>query len=88
MIKAWIAPAVVLSLLAVAASGAQYYGDHRYVMQETFTQSIHQQRVWDLMDRINGLKDKAAIENRKLSPAEERQIERWQDEIKKLGDRG
>ncbi|MGW8181216.1 MAG: hypothetical protein ACWGQW_21000 [bacterium] len=83
-LKAFLTPAIILSLAASAATGAKFYGDHTYVAIDSYQQSVRQQRVWDLMDRINGLKDKAAIENRELTPAEKRQLERWEDEIRKL----
>jgi len=84
--KPWLAPAIILSLLAAVASGAQYYGDHRYVMQDTYKQAVQQQRIWQLMDKIQEAKDRAI--GRQLTPAEQRQIERWESEIKKLEARG
>lgn len=75
----------LVMLLSGAAYAGKLYLDSTYVRVDSYQQSIQQQREWSLRDRINEIKDRAAIENRELTPAEKRQIERWQTEIRKLG---
>jgi hypothetical protein len=88
----------VTLLLALGGSAAYYFMKHEfiaraeaedvldpiYLRQDTYQQSIQQQREWSLLDRINETKDRAAIENREPTPAELRQMERWGDELRKL----
>jgi len=75
----------LVMILSASAYGGKLYLDSRYVQISEYQQSIQQQREWSLRDRINEIKDRAAIENRELTPAENRQVERWQSEIRKLG---
>ena len=82
--KPWAAPAIVLALLSMGATGAKYYGDHTYVMQSTYQEAVVQQRIWTLMDKIQDIRDRAV--GRELTPLEQNQIERLKTEIKKLGD--
>ena len=72
-------------LLSASAYPAKLYLDSTYVKVSDYRQSVQQQREWSLRDRINEVKDRAAIERRALTAAEKRQVERWQSEIRKLG---
>ena len=77
--------AIVISIIAATAVPAVVLmADSRYVLQSSYAESVRQQRAWSLSDRIEETKTRAAIENRDLTPAEKRQIEHWEAEIKKL----
>ena len=63
-----IAAAIGLSLtaiIAIVASGLwqmhDAHADERYVRQETFRDSINQQRIWDLQDKQQAILDKGEL---------------------------
>ena len=65
-----IAAAIGIALTAIIAVGASglwqmhdAHADERYVRQETFMQSIEQQRIWDLQDKQQAILDKGELTN-------------------------
>ena len=86
MKPALIAAAIGLALTALIAVGASglwqmhdAHADERYVKQETFRDSVNQQRIWDLQDRQQIILDKG-----KLTTADKEDIKRLNKQIEDL----
>ena len=60
------------------------YADSRYIKQETYQQSINQQRIWTLEDRATQIKDRALSENRGLTTYEQEQLKTISEQVKSL----
>ena len=84
MKSALIAAAIGIALSG-SGYGAIYLADSRYVQQQTFKQSVDQQRIWTLEDQRRSIKDKALSENRGLTTFEADRIREINDQIRKLG---
>ena len=84
LMKPWLAPAIILSLLSAAAGGAKFWADNTYVRIASYEQGVEQQRVWSLQDKIDQLKDRADYEHRKLTDHEKRLIEKWESQIRAI----
>lgn len=68
-----------------AATGLKFYADHTYVAMTAYERSNNNNRIWQLQDRVNDIKDRAVYEKRNLTPYEQIQIRRDEAEIKRLG---
>ena len=55
------------------------------MQQETYVNSVKQERVWTLEDRRDAVKDKALSEGRALTTYESGQIKDINEQIKSLG---
>jgi hypothetical protein len=72
--------------LAITGSGyaAMHLADARYVQQQTFKQSVDQQRIWTLEDRATQIRSKANSEGRGLTTYEQEQIKTISEQVKSL----
>ena len=77
---------MVASGIALTGSGygAVWLADSRYVQQQTFKQSVDQQRIWTLEDRATQIRSKANSEKRGLTAYEQDQIKTIEDQVKSL----
>ena len=75
---------VLGSIIAGAGGAAIYFGDTRYVMQSSYEQATQQQRVYQLIDQIQDIKDRAAYEHRALTDYESNRIQQLEAEIRKM----
>ena len=78
-----IAAAIGLALTG-SGYGAVWLADSRYVQQQTFKQSVDQQRIWALEDRATQIRSKANAEGRGLTTYEKARIETISDQVKSL----
>jgi len=80
--------AIITAAIGIALTGSGYgavwLADSRYVQQQTFKQSVDQQRIWTLEDRATQIKDKALSESRGLDDYEQQQIKKINDQVKSL----
>lgn len=79
-----IKEAIIGTLIAGASGTAIYLADARYVRQDTYQQAVTQQRVWQLIDQIQVIRDRAAFEQRELSSYEQTRIRQLEAEKEKL----
>jgi membrane protein involved in colicin uptake len=79
-----IKEAIIGTLIAGASGTAIYLADTRYVRQDTYQQAVTQQRVWQLIDQIQVIRDRAAFEQRELSSYEQTRIRQLEAEKEKL----
>ena len=79
---------LIAAAIGIALTGSGYGGvwlaDSRYVQQQTFKQSVDQQRIWALEDRATQLRSKANSENRGLTDYEQQQIKKIDEQVKSL----
>lgn len=78
-----IAAAIGIALTG-SGYGAVWLADSRYVQQQTFKQSVDQQRIWTLEDRATQIKDRALSENRGLTTYEQTQLKTINEQVKSL----
>ena len=79
--------ALIAAAIGIALTGLGYgviqvhdvYADERYVRQETFRDSVNQQRIWDLQDRQQIIMDKG-----ELTTADKKEIKRLKQQIEDL----
>ena len=76
--------AIIGTIIAGASGTAIYMADTRYVRQDTYQQAVSQQRVWQLIDQINAIKDEAAYQGRELTDYEKVRIRQLEAEKEKL----
>ena len=80
--------ALIAAAIGIALTGSGYGGvwlaDSRYVQQQTFKQSVDQQRIWALEDRQTQIRSKANSENRGLTPYEQQQLKKIDAQVKSL----
>lgn len=79
---------LIAAAIGLALTGSGYGGvwlaDNRYVQQQTFKQSVDQQRIWTLEDRATQIRSKANAENRGLTTYEQQQIKQITEQVKNL----
>ena len=79
---------LIAAAIGIALTGSGYGGvwlaDSRYVQQQTFKQSVDQQRIWALEDRATQIRSKANSENRGLTDYEQQQIKKIDEQVKSL----
>lgn len=75
----------VALVVVIAGWAGQMYGDTRWVLQSEYQQSEREGWIRTYREKILDVKDKAAEEDRKLTPRELIRIERWRNEIEELG---
>jgi hypothetical protein len=83
-VKSTLIAAAIGIALTGSGYGAVWLADSRYVQQQTFKQSVDQQRIWTLEDRATQIKDKALSENRGLTAYEQNQLKTIQEQVKSL----
>ena len=80
--------ALIAAAIGVALTGSGYaaihLADSRYVQQQTFKQSVDQQRIWTLEDRKTQIRSRANSENRGLTTYETEQLKTIEDQVKSL----
>ena len=72
-------------ILAGAAYAGDYYLSHTYVAQSSLKQMRVDDRIFDLRDAIQDVRDDAHRQNRQLNDWDKAKIERLKTEIRKLG---
>ena len=79
---------IIMVAIGIALTGSGYgavwLADSRYVKQQTFKQSVDQQRIWTLEDRATQIRSKANSEKRGLTAYEQDQIKTIEDQVKSL----
>jgi peptidoglycan hydrolase CwlO-like protein len=81
----------LIGIIATGLAGLVGYGvlyvhdarsDTRYVRQDVYQQSVEQQRIWDLQDKISVIQERA--QDRGLTTSEKQRIKDLQQKIEKL----
>ena len=79
---------LIAAAIGIALTGSGYaaihLADSRYVQQQTFKQSVDQQRIWTLEDRATQIRSKANAEGRGLTTYEQQQIKKIEEQVKAL----
>lgn len=78
-----IAAAIGIALTG-SGYGAVWLADARYVQQQTFKQSVDQQRIWTLEDRERQIRSKANAEGRALTTYESDELKTIKKQIESL----
>jgi peptidoglycan hydrolase CwlO-like protein len=77
---------IVTMLAGLVGYGAIYVhdarSDTRYVRQDVYQQSVEQQRIWNLQDKISEIQSRA--QDRGLTTSEKQSIKDLQQKIDKL----
>lgn len=92
LIKSTLIAAAIGVVVASAIGGIFYgavvvhdaYADGRYIKQETYQQSINQQRIWTLEDRERQIRSKANAEGRALTTYESDELKTIKKQIESL----
>ena len=79
-----IKEAIIGVIIAGAGGSAVYLGDSRYIQIAAYEQAVQQQRVYQLIDQIQDIRDRAAYEHRALTEYEANRIQQLEAEIRKL----
>jgi hypothetical protein len=82
--KSTLIAAAIGVALASGGYAATHLADARYVQQQTFKQSVDQQRIWTLEDRATQIRSKANSEGRGLTTYEQAQIKTISEQVKSL----
>ena len=82
--KATLIAAAIGIALTGSGYGAVWMADGRYVQQQTFKQSVDQQRIWTLDDRAMQIRSRANAEKRGLTTYESEQIRIINEQVKSL----
>jgi len=84
MIRETIITTVIALSIGGLGTGAKIIADSTYLRQDTYRQSISQERIWTLQDRINSIRKQAARESRQLTQFEQNDINELQQQIDNL----